>query len=613
MGVGEQGGAGERAGGVTAVGATVEPLHGDRPRVACFTPLSPVASGIAYYSEDLLPTLARALDLTAIVDGYTPTHAAALAAAGVAILPARDYDRARRAGGFAAAIYQLGNSPAHAYMYARALREPDVVVLHDVVLHHLRLWMAFNGGRAQRRGYVEELRALYGAAGEDLAREVLRGKTPATLFDYPLVEPILAAAPAIIVHNAASAARLAGLRPGANVRIVPMGVPLPDLPGRGAARARLGVAPDAFLVVSHGHVNPYKRLDVALRAFRRLATERPDAQFVIAGSEAPGLGATLERQIGFLGLGGRVRRLGFVTPGTVADLLAAADCCINLRYPSAGETSASLLRIMGAGLPVIVSDAGSFGEVPPGCAIKIPVGRIEEPLLAEYLIALSRDEALRAGLGAAARAFVAEEHSVARAAIGYLDVLAPIVGQPLALPDAAAVDPAPVAVATAARAPRNRHPVASVAEGGPPSPDSDPRWRRRCAGRVASGGTRADGARGRARPRGARPGSGGAHGVAARSGTMEEEGPMSETLDRTVLAAPPTIPADAALMAAIRTPYRPERDPARLQRGGVDRGVLAKVGAQLPDAELIVIDDGSAGRHRRPRRKGGRDGDPPAV
>ncbi len=463
------------------VGVTAAPLHvpsrpfpyappATPPRVACFTPLSPVASGISYYSEDLLPILARALDLTVIVDGYTPTHAAALAAAGVTILPARDYDRTKRAKGFAAVIYQLGNSPAHAYMYARALSEPGVVVLHDVVLHHLRLWMAFNGGRPQRQDYIEELHTLYGAAGEALAREVLRGKTPATLFDYPLVEPILAAAPAIIVHNAASAARLAGLRPGSNVRVVPMGVPLPELPDRAAARARLGVAPDAFLVVSHGHVNPYKRLDVALRAFRRLATERPDAQFVIAGSEAPGLGATLERQVGFLGLGGRVRRLGFVTPETVGDLLAAADCCINLRYPSAGETSASLLRIMGAGLPVIVSDAGSLGEVPPGCAIKIPVGRIEEPLLAEYLIALSRDEALRAGLGAAARAFVAEEHSVARAATGYLDLLAPLVGRPLALPEEVAVAPHAAAIA-AESAPRNRRPAADVAQDGPPPTD----------------------------------------------------------------------------------------------------------------------------------------------
>ena len=407
------------------------------PRVACLTPLSPVESGISYYSEDLLPTLARALDLHVFVDGYTPTHAAPLRAAGVTIRRGREFERAIRAEGFAATIYQLGNSPAHAYMYDRALREPGVAVLHDAVLHHLRLWMAINGGRSRRRRYADELRELYGAAGEALAREVLRGKTPATLFDYPLIEPILDRARAIIVHNAASAARMEELRPGSKVRVVPMGVPLPSLPPREAARARLGLAPEAFVVLSLGHANPYKRLDVALRAFRRLADERPDARFLIAGSEAPGLGATLDRQIGYLGLGGRARRLGFVAPDTVADLLAAADCCVNLRYPSSGETSASLLRIMGAGLPVVVSDAGSFRELPAASAMVVPVGRIEEPLLAEYLIELARNEPLRAGLGATAREFVATAHSLERAATGYLDTLGELLGRAIAPPSAA--------------------------------------------------------------------------------------------------------------------------------------------------------------------------------
>jgi hypothetical protein len=268
-----------------------------------------------------------------------------------------------------------------------------------------------------------------------LARAVLRGQTPPTLFDYPLVEPVLDAARAVIVHNAASAERVRALRSGARVRVVPMGVPLPDLPPREEARARLGVAPGAFLVVSHGHVNPYKRLDVALRSFRRLLDERPDAQFLISGSVAPQLGTALDRQVRYLGLGGRVRRLGFSSPETVGDLLSAADCCVNLRYPSAGETSASLLRIMGAGLPVLVSDAGSFRELPDGCCAKIPVGPIEEALLAEYLIALARDETLRLSLGAAAREFVADQHSLERSATGYLDTLGEVLGRPLALPE----------------------------------------------------------------------------------------------------------------------------------------------------------------------------------
>ncbi len=60
-----------------------------RPRVACFTPLSPVPSGISFYSEELLPVLARAVDLEVFVDGYTPTPAGTLAAAGVRVRDAR--------------------------------------------------------------------------------------------------------------------------------------------------------------------------------------------------------------------------------------------------------------------------------------------------------------------------------------------------------------------------------------------------------------------------------------------------------------------------------------------------------------------------------------------
>ena len=378
--------------------------------------------------------LARAVGLDVFVDGYAPTEGAMLRAAGVRLRQGRTFARVSARAPYDAIIYQMGNSPAHAYMYDLALGTPGIVVLHDVVLHHLRLWMAVNRGRARRREYADDLARLYGTAGQELARAVLRGQTPPTLFEHPLVEPVLAAARAVIVHNAASAERVRALWPSARVRVVPMGVPLPTLPPRDEARARLGVADDAFLVVSHGHVNPYKRLDVALRAFRRLLDARPDALFLIAGSEAPQLGPALDRQTRYLGLGGRVRRLGFVAPETVADLLAAADCCINLRYPSAGETSASLLRIMGAGLPVLVSDTGSFQELPNGCCIKIPVGPVEEALLAEYLIALARDEALRRSLGLAAREFVAEQHSLERAARGYLDTLGELLGHPLTLP-----------------------------------------------------------------------------------------------------------------------------------------------------------------------------------
>ena len=55
-----------------------------------------------------------------------------------------------------------------------------------------------------------------------------------------------------------------------------------------------------------------------------------------------------------------VRFAGYVEAGSVKTHVAACDVFLNLRYPTAGETSASLLRLMGWGKPVIVTDYGQF-------------------------------------------------------------------------------------------------------------------------------------------------------------------------------------------------------------------------------------------------------------
>lgn len=45
--------------------------------------------------------------------------------------------------------------------------------------------------------------------------------------------------------------------------------------------------------------------------------------------------------------------------------------CVNLRYPTQGENSASLLKILGHGKPVIATDIGSFSEFPDEVVYKI--------------------------------------------------------------------------------------------------------------------------------------------------------------------------------------------------------------------------------------------------
>ena len=401
-------------------------MSASRPRVAFFTPLPPVQSGIAQYSAELLPLLGEALEIDVFVDDRR--GGASLGQARVH--PARQFERRQRARPYDLTIYQLGNSPAHAYMWPLIARYPGLLVLHDVVLHHLNVWMAVNQRQALR--YRRVMAARYGEAGADVALKTMRGQMPGRVFDMPLCEEPVEASLVVAVHNQFAAGRVREVTGRADIQVIPMGVPLYRLPDKRAARRRLGLSSDEPVVASLGEMSPHKRLDVALRAFSRVRGTRPRAMFVIAGKESPGL--NLARQVGMLALEDNVRRLGYLPEASVPDLLAAADVVVNLRYPTAGETSASLLRILAAGKAVVVTRAGAMQEVPPGACVHIAADAAEEDLLAEVMLRLLEDAPLRQGMEAAARRFIERAHTLPHAARAYLDIIGGLIGVDLPTP-----------------------------------------------------------------------------------------------------------------------------------------------------------------------------------
>ena len=91
-------------------------------------------------------------------------------------------------------------------------------------------------------------------------------------------------------------------------------------------------------------------------------------------------------------------------------LMAACDVLVNLRYPTMGETSGSVIRALSLGKPMLVSDVGWFGELPDDVVLKIPVD--------EYEVADARRRrsssppSTGAALGAAARDYVEREHAL---------------------------------------------------------------------------------------------------------------------------------------------------------------------------------------------------------
>ena len=395
-------------------------------RIAYWSPLPPARSGIADYSADLLPALARHVDVELVVpDGWrAPASASALAN-----LPAhaeRAFAGLADGGRFDAVVYQLGNNrDYHAEIYRSLLRHPGVVVLHEFVLHHLVRDLTLHAGDAA--AYVAEMRYAYGLSGDALARRCLATGVPLDPWSYPLFERAVDRSRGVLVNNRFTLDRLRASRPAARAAVAPHPIDLQAIaPAPAAARAALGLPADAFVVAAFGFLTAAKRPQVLLRAFARLRRRAPGAMLVLAGEVSPHFDfaavASPELMHGVT-VTGRLDMARFLLH------MAAADVGVNLRHPTAGETSATLIRLLAMAKPTIVSRTGSFAEIPEGCCAQVDLDDTEEDLLVACLERLQSDAGLCRALGANARLYVETHHGLEAAARAYADMLRGVVAE----------------------------------------------------------------------------------------------------------------------------------------------------------------------------------------
>lgn len=144
---------------------------------------------------------------------------------------------------------------------------------------------------------------------------------------------------------------------------------------------------------------------MALRAFRRLRHFNPNAHFLLVG-ETPAdvdLGGIIDS----LDLSEVVHHVGYAPDlGSFVDWIITADVVLNLRFPTAGETSATALRAMAAGRPLIVFNHGWYREIPDGAAIK--TAPLDEDMLLAAMVQLAESPDLRQQMGQAGRRYTAE-------------------------------------------------------------------------------------------------------------------------------------------------------------------------------------------------------------
>jgi glycosyltransferase involved in cell wall biosynthesis/SAM-dependent methyltransferase len=384
-------------------------------KVAFFSPLPPVKSGIADYSAALLEELSR------IVQIETFTEA-----------PPSSYNPAD----FDIALYQIGNNPHHDFCYQAALRYPGVPVIHEANLHHLIADITIR--RGDWDAYLQEVEFDGGPEALAYAQRVKTLEIGPDYDGVPMLRRLLCASKAAIVHSACveQELRQAGFtRPVGRIQ---HGAWVPSADRMGY-RQRLGISEDTPLIGAFGFLKPYKRIAESLRAFRRLLKVEPAAKMILVGEPHPEF--PLHSIIESLGLSSSVRVIGFAPIDDFVGYLAACDIVLNLRFPTVGENSGTLMRALGLGKAVIVSDVGSFREFPDEICLKVPVDATEEGLLFEYLNLLVSRPSFRASLGQAASQWVERECTWRRVAERYADFLEAVhTNRPVTQPS-----PAPVA------------------------------------------------------------------------------------------------------------------------------------------------------------------------
>jgi glycosyltransferase involved in cell wall biosynthesis len=385
-------------------------------KIAVFTPLNPARTGIADYSEDMLPELGKYAEIDLYIDGsYAPSNRRIKEQFAIRVFRAADF----QVQDYDAIVYHMGNNyGAHKYIFEAMKAFPGIVVLHDYVLQGFYAEMLM-ADRDQAR-YLDLLQRIYPNDGARLAQRMI-DRLPHPIWEselamqFPLNEEVIGMAKGLIVHSEFLKTAVERNHSLPVAMIPHHGHDLLPVDRR-KVRMELGFHDDDLVILSTGYVTKNKRYEAIIPALNELAV--PGLKYVIIGQDEANYLKVLTQDKTLA-----ILRKGFLTLAELEKYIASADICLNLRYPTMGENSGSLLRMMSGAKPVLVSDNGSYRELAAEAVIKISCDVDEKEMIKRFVLALAEDSDFRLSLGREAARYVARECSIAGCAKQYAEFI----------------------------------------------------------------------------------------------------------------------------------------------------------------------------------------------
>lgn len=337
-------------------------------KIAFFTPLPPIESGIADYSADILNKLSNDFEIDVFIDDhYTPNIDFG---DNVKIYPHHKFPGMKNR--YREYVFQMGNSEYHVYMInyiQECAGKRGVLVLHDANLHGMLHFMSRSKGMKLYRKFLNH--DYDDEVVDEYLSNLKAGKTGPKIFEMPVNGFVTKYVRKIVVHSDYAKKQLLNRDIGLNVMKIPHYVEIKELNDKHSIRNKLNIPLNCIVLAAFGHIHSTKRIMPIVKAFHALSKKDERLRLYLVGKPSAYIEEELNDFIRTNQLTEKITITGFVGMETFEDFIDASDICFNLRYPYNGESSGSLMRILAKGKCVIVNDIGSFSEIPDDCCVKL--------------------------------------------------------------------------------------------------------------------------------------------------------------------------------------------------------------------------------------------------